>query len=212
MESSNIIPINANDFQNYLETVVHGTPDFPIQIYRNNFEWYINHLLDWHWHPELELSLVLSGTMVCSFNDFQIEANAGEGFFINSNTMHKQMGELKKRIPVLITICFHPDFIEDCGSDIIFRKYIYPIISNKAIKSIKLSPDIEWQSNILKIIKEIYERSLTKEYGFELKYRNLISEIWYNIAANIDASDPIKHTDIQSAVNEKRLKQMLAFI
>lgn len=49
---------NTTEFR---ETVTHGTPSFPMQVYINRFGTYSEHQIGWHWHPELELTTVLSG-------------------------------------------------------------------------------------------------------------------------------------------------------
>lgn len=74
----------------YREAAIHGTPQFPMRIYENNFDWYADNIIDWHWHPEIEIAVVLSGRVMCCFNDAAVEAGEGEGFFLNSNTMHME--------------------------------------------------------------------------------------------------------------------------
>lgn len=211
--NENIFHISdSDDMRQFREAVVHGTPQFPMQIYKNDFSWYANHTIDWHWHPEIEIAVVLSGNVNCCINDIQLEIQEGEGFFINSNTMHKETPLCDSDKPIMTTVCFLPDFIGDCGSDLIFRKYIRPIISDVSLKGIKLSPETGWQREILDIIRKLYEMSGSRSWGYELKCRNMLSELWYNLAANLRREPTLSEYNRRYAINEKRLKDMLSFI
>lgn len=198
--------------QNFRETVLHGTPRFPMQIYKNDFSWYVNHMIDWHWHPELEIAVVLSGKVHCYINDMCMTVSEGEGFFINANMMHKEIPATDGEYPTMTTVCFLPDFIGDCGSDIIFRKYIMPVVSDTSLRGIKLSPDVFWQSEIIDIVKEMFSRSEDMGWGYELRYRNMLSNLWYILAENLRKDAGNVAVSRKSAVNENRLKEMLTFI
>ncbi len=211
---SNIILKNNDEenIQQFRETVIHGTPKFPMQIYRNDFSWYVNHIIDWHWHPEIEIAVVLSGSVVCFINDTRIEVHEGEGFFINSNIMHMETPLSETDKPLMTTVCFLPDFIGDCGSDLIFKKYIRPIVSDASLKGIKLSPDTAWQGAILDIVRRMYEISGSDHWGAELKCRNMISELWYELSVNLRSETGAAAINRKSTVSEQRLKEMLSFV
>ena len=212
MDEKNIPGVGTGSRQQFRETVVHGTPKFPMQIYKNDFSWYANHIIDWHWHPEIELAVVLSGSVTCYINDVQLDIREGEGIFINSNTMHKEIPMNEGEKPIMTTVCFLPEFIGDCGSDLIFRKYIRPIVSDTALKGIKLSPETDWQRDILGIVKSMYELSGRRSWGYELKYRNMLGELWYALSTNLRSETGAAAVSRKSAVNEQRLKEMLLFI
>lgn len=201
-----------DNIQKFRETVLHGTPRFPMQIYKNDFSWYVNHTIDWHWHPELEIAVVLSGTVSCYINDTCITVGEGEGFFINSNIMHMEIPANDGEYPLMTTVCFLPDFIGDCGSDLIFRKYIRPIVSDTALRGLKLSPEIGWQKEILGIVREMFALSDSQSWGYELKYRNMLGELWYTLSVNLNNDSNSSAISRKSTINDKRLKEMLSFI
>lgn len=205
-------PYISNDINQFRETVVHGTPQFPMQIYKNDFLRYVNHIIDWHWHPEIEIAVVLSGAVSCFINDTLIEIHEGDGFFINSNTMHKEVPLYEYIRPIMTTVCFLPDFIGDCGSDLIFRKYIRPIVGDTSLKGIKLSQKVPWQNNILNIIKAMFDESDVQSWGYELKYRNMLGELWYTLSLNLHSQNCGAEISHKSFVNEKRLKDMISFM
>ncbi|MGN0553722.1 MAG: helix-turn-helix domain-containing protein [Oscillospiraceae bacterium] len=194
------------------EATMHGTPDYPMQAYVNHFRWCPEHLIGWHWHPELELSVVLSGEVEIFINNAVYKLTAGEGFFINKNALHKQAAVSEgEEYPVLATICFLPDFIGDCGGDLIYHRYVLPIISDKALRCMKLSPENGWQNEIIEAVKKVCELSEEQRFGYELRCRDLIGELWCSLAENIGEA-PSAPIDCRTITNEKRMKKMLSYI
>ena len=206
--------MSRGNISEFRESCSHGTSEFPMKIYTNNFDWYTNRIIEWHWHPELEFAVVHSGKVICFVNDSCFEVSEGEGFFINSNMMHMECPADEGESPIMTTVCFLPSFIGDCGSDMIFRKYVRPIIKDTSLKAVKLTSESEWQRKVLGIIREMNTFSDTLSFGFELKCRNTIAELWYLMAVNLlnanqgTAKTPPKYTGIA----EIRLKKMLSFI
>jgi len=202
----------STDTKQFREIISHGSNQFPIQIYRNDFSQYFNHTIDWHWHPEVEFAFVISGKAVCYINDSKFEAGEGEGFFINSNTIHKEVPLNDTDPPILTTVCFLSDFIGDCGSDLIFRKSIQPVISDTSLKGMPLSPEIEWQKRILDILENMYFMKESDSWGFEFKCRNMISELWYQLALHLRHKPQNTFVSNKMIINENRIKKMLSFI
>lgn len=198
--------------QQFRENIAHGTPQFPIKVYKNDFNWYTNHIIDWHWHPEIEFAVVLSGKVECFINGSCIQVNAGEGIFINSNTMHMERPVSNNEKPLMTTVCFLPDLIGDGSADLIFRKFLRPIVNGAALKGIKLTPDIEWQRKILSILEGIFLISEKSNLDYELKFRNMLGEIWCNLITNLGENLSAPEVNRKVIINEHRLKQMLLCI
>lgn len=198
------------DIGRYRENAVHGTLDFPMKIYENNFSWYVNNIIEWHWHPEIEIAVVLSGRVVCHINDMVIEAEAGEGFLINSNVMHMEL-PAEGEDPRMITAVFMPEFVGDCGEELIYKRYVRPIVSDQSLQGFILSEEIPWQRQILDSVRMLYSLSRSREWGYELRSRNIVGEIWYAIAVNLD----IVRSEPQTAPpgsGQQRIKTMLSYI
>ncbi len=209
METTHQPTAAINDFR---ELTPHGTPSYPMQVYINHFRWCPEHLIGWHWHPELELSVVLSGEVEIFINNTSYKVTAGEGFFINTNAMHKQSALfVDGEYPVLATICFLPDFIGDCGEDLIYRKYVLPITGDKSLRCMKLSPESKWQREMIEIVRRVCEISEGHCFGYELRCRDLIGELWCSLAENIGEAPP-EPIDRRTITGEKRLKKMLSYI
>lgn len=207
MKNTTIAEING-----FREAAVHGTPEYPMQAYINYFQWVPEHLINWHWHPEIEVTVVLDGEVEIFISNTSYKLKSGEGIFINTNVMHKQAALPDgDKYPVLATICFLPDLIGDCGKNLILRKYILPITGNKALRCVKLSPENEWQKAMIDAVCKVCEISGKPSFGYELRCRDLLSEMWCSLAENAGETTPTP-LDRRTMTGEKRLKKMLSFI
>lgn len=196
--------MGINDFR---EAAVHGTPEYPMQAYINYFQWCPEHLINWHWHPEIEVTVVLDGEVEIFISNTSYKLKAGEGIFINANVMHKQAALPDcDKYPVLATICFLPDLIGDCGENLILRKYILPITGNKTLRCVKLSPENEWQKAMIDAVCKVCEISEKPSFGYELRCRDIMSEMWCSLAENIGETTPTP-LDRRTITGEKRLKR-----
>lgn len=202
----------AGSIQDFRENAVHGTPSYPMQAYVNHFRWCPEHQIGWHWHPEIELTVVLSGEVEIFHNNSASRLSAGEGIFINAGAMHRQAAIPGcEEFPVLATICFLPEFVCGNSEDLIYRKYVLPVVGDRSLRCMELSPEIPWQEYILRTVRDICDISGKQEYGFELRCRCLIAELWLKLAENIGESAP-EPPDRGTLVREKRLKKMLTYI
>ena len=66
----------------------HGTFQFPVNISRKRLSSYGTGAFPWHWHDEVELTLVLSGKIDYRVNESQYLLRAGEGLFCNADALH----------------------------------------------------------------------------------------------------------------------------
>ena len=67
------------------ELKAHGTYEFPVNISRKRLSSYGTGSFPWHWHDEVELTLVLSGEIDYRVNDSRYLLKAGEGLFCNAD-------------------------------------------------------------------------------------------------------------------------------
>ncbi len=74
-------------YQTYREQKMHGTFDFPFEIYsvdKNHPFYYSTH----HWHPETELIRVLSGEITVNVGTNSYNVQEGEMLFIGGGMLH----------------------------------------------------------------------------------------------------------------------------
>ena len=48
------------------ETKMHGTVDFPVGVYLDDFSDFKNGYICWHWHEEIQISWIIEGEFLCT--------------------------------------------------------------------------------------------------------------------------------------------------
>ena len=75
--------------ENMMETIQHGSKEYPFHFYYDNLELFDFHCIEWHWHTEFELVYVETGTVYFGISDKQFALSEGQGVFINSKILHR---------------------------------------------------------------------------------------------------------------------------
>ena len=75
---------------NLMETVHHGSAEYPFRYYYENIALFDFKCIDWHWHSELEFIYIESGNVVFDIGTVHFELNEGNGIMINSNDYSPQ--------------------------------------------------------------------------------------------------------------------------
>ena len=66
----------------------HGSYGFPVLVSYERLSYFDTGEFPWHWHPEIELTLVMEGEIAYQVNDSLYHLKAGEGLFCNTNVLH----------------------------------------------------------------------------------------------------------------------------
>lgn len=189
-----------------LELIEHGVTSFPVACYHDDLQ---RRAIDWHWHEELELIIILEGNAIITVDGERCIINKGDGFFINTGVLHG--GEIYKSPNCKFnSIVFHPRLIGGSPNSIFWTKYLRPIINNISFKGLFLDSSIQWHKDLLSRIDEAWFICFNKEEGYEFEVRNILSRIFYLMFKHLDC--------IESNVSAKRLrdshrmKNMLQYI
>ena len=78
-----------------------------------------------HWHRELEINIILHGTVIAQIDDQLYELHAGEGIFINSNALHLTKAKFPEHHTEHLPVIFAPEFLAPEDS-MIFQEEIAP--------------------------------------------------------------------------------------
>jgi AraC-like DNA-binding protein len=195
------VTINSNGE----ELEKHGTSEFPIACYEEDLSEYT---VPWHWHEDLEIILIISGSARVSIDTEEYVVNENEGIFINASILHAVHANSNSKC-ILKSIVFHPRLIGSIGS-IYWQNYLEPIIQNKCLKHIFMKHTNTWHDEILNKSISVWNRLFNGDNGFEIYVRNELSEIIFTILSNhsICESKP----NLRSLRNAGRIKTMLQFI
>ena len=78
--------ITTNQFQKELKK--HGNNAFPLLISYEKLSNYETGSFLWHWHPEVEISLIQTGEMLYKVNHCTYHLKKGDILFGNANVLH----------------------------------------------------------------------------------------------------------------------------
>lgn len=194
--------------KNQKEIKKHGNYSFPVEVSVEAIQAYEQGSFLWHWHPEIELTWIMSGTIEYHINNQSYILTEGEGLFCNSNTLHS--GYMKDgQECTYLSITFHPRFLYGYENSILQTKYIDFIISNDSWSSLKLEKHIAWHQHILYQIQSIYRLSLDRPADYELQVHMLLMKIWKTLYQYF-AKLPEKNKQPQKHL--QRLRDIVSYI
>ena len=198
-------PIVVDD--NQQELTQHGTADFPMSMDRQLVSSEGCMLIP-HWHYEIQISVVVSGTVCFRTPIGDTLLQEGEGIFINSAVLHEIIPTGGTQ-GVYVCVNFHPNLIYGQSDSMIRRDYVEPMLSNPALQAIALQ-DEPWHKEICGLMRALTSLNEEKPYGYELMEKSILERIWYIILSQnrseVEKESPITFGDRQ------RMKQLQAFI
>ena len=153
----------------------HGTFQFPVNISRKRLSSYGTGAFPWHWHDEVELTLVLSGKIDYRVNESQYLLRAGEGLFCNADALHAG-SRVDSADCDYVSLTFHPRLLGGYEGCILRSKYVDSLVG--AFPSLRLSPQESWQRHILEAVEKIYQLSQSQPETYELEVQRLLLGIW----------------------------------
>lgn len=191
--------------ENMMETIQHGSKEYPFHFYYDNLELFDFHCIEWHWHTEFEFVYVETGTVYFGISDKQFALSEGQGVFINSKILHRYFSQGNAIVPNFVLM---PYFIAAQDS-LIYQKYVLPIMASPMDYQI-FSSDIPWGAQALSLMREIMAAQ-EKASDVELVNSYLIQKIWHILYQNTDVEHMGKKENY-SASSQARLQLMMQYI
>lgn len=194
--------------KNQKELKEHGNYAFPVNISIEEIQSYEKGVFLWHWHPEIELTLILSGKIQYQVDDATYILTKGDGLFCNSNSLHSghMIGETEC---TYLSITFHPRFLYGYENSILQTKYVSFITANESWSSLALKNSVPWQQEVLTSIGEIFELSKSPNSDFEMQVHLLLMNIWHKFYRYFSTQP---NDEIKSKHHLQRLRDMISFI
>lgn len=184
----------------------HGTRLFPVACYLDRLP---QDEVPWHWHNELELGIIISGSAVVEAGSTKYQIHAGEGFFINSNVLHAAIASDGSACEIH-SVVFHPRAVSGGTDNVIWQKYVKPLVENQVESGIHLIPDTVWHRQVLKDMDTIWRLAEKEDFGFEVYIRNALSEMMTVLSEHQSGAG--KKSFGKEQRDNARIKEMLTFI
>lgn len=194
----------------------HGKLEYPIGVYPVDLRTASMNYIPWHWHDEVELNIVLKGSVLFFAGEHSTVLTAGQGQFVNRAILHSIKPADDTSPCELFSIVFHPDYLFGYGSIMMASKYLTPVVASKQLKRFILKPEVDWQKCILDASFAIYESHMAQEFGYELFVKAKLCEIWLEFLNHFASMTEVENISVKAANNlltdEVRVKTAMHYI
>ena len=194
--------------KNQKEIKEHGNYGFPVNVSVEKIEAYEQGAFLWHWHPEIELTWIMSGEMEYRVNDQSYLLKQDEGLFGNSNTLHAGFRQGSKECSYL-SITFHPRFLYGYDHSVLQDKYVAPVTEDERWPAFKLERNVVGHQRILKWMQDIYEIWERRPADYELEIHLLLMQIWQKLYRYVTRQP---EQGQMSGGQLSRLREMVAYM
>ncbi|MDM8247671.1 AraC family transcriptional regulator [Lacrimispora saccharolytica] len=199
--------LHLNDTQKELKS--HGSYEFPFHTSHEILSSYERGSFSWHWHPEIELTLFLSGEMEYQVNDRVYHMQAGDGLFCNTNALHTGR-MLNGQDCHYFSITFLPRLIYGFENSLIHTRFMEPVLTSARLSSVSFSPAVAWEAKALSHLKEIYEQTLHPSPVYELEIQRELSCFWQ--ALFLHESIDLQPSAERAVRDTERLRAILEYL
>ena len=169
--------MQINIEENQKEIKEHGSYSFPLNVAVEHIESYEQGAFLWHWHPEIEITKIVSGEMEYHINEKIYNLEEGEGMFGNSRTLHAGYRHDRKECTYL-SITFHPRLVYGYEGSVFHSKYVEPLVDDSSFAALKLEKDIEWHQDILRRMVKIQKLMGEQPEDYEMQIQQEVLRIW----------------------------------
>lgn len=182
LEFMQIFDIKIDEAQK--EITDHGPAAFPLAVYHSVMSRNVLGFTNWHWHDELQFSLVTRGSICFFVNDRKHRLERGQGIFINNGCLHMAKPESD---PDSSYLCLnvHPRLLSSFPGSMMESRYMTPYLKISPLEEAVFSPQISWQKEILDGIRAISRFYEKEEFGYELEICGRLNILWAALLRNL---------------------------
>ncbi len=155
--------------KNLQEVRQHGTKDFPLAVYMDDFAEFEQGRIPWHWHDEVQFDVVLEGCIQFQIGSKLFELSEGQAIFINSGVLHQ-----------IVAYVLRSGLLEADRLSAVYQNCLVPILKGQ-IDCIVFQQIERLDKTILALLGEIKELYQTKGVGWQIEVKGLLCCIWSNL-------------------------------
>lgn len=162
--------------QNLQEMRQHGSKDFPIGVYLDDFTKGNQEIIPWHWHEEIQFDLVVEGTVHFQIGSKAFDLKAGQCIFINTGVLH-QIFPLEGTDGKLYAYVLRDSLLETDVLSGVYQKCLAPVIRGQ-VDCVAFCSGEELDRQAAKCLMEIRNSFQQKENGYQIEVKGLLCMLW----------------------------------
>lgn len=195
--------LNLNNMQKELHP--HGTPGFPCAAYKGFYTDKPEQTIPWHWHEELEIAYVKSGSIRFRVPTKSFLLTQGDCIVINSNILHTASAFPKCQ---LLSLVFHTRLITGTSDSAFATKYLSPLTADTLFDGFLFQK--EAHPHQTSSFLQAFEALACDTPGFEFTVRTALSQICYFLYEHFEPKAVPKETGANP--DQLRIRIMLKYI
>ncbi len=188
---------------------VNQYPDaaFPVALFCGSHHGVVPHgrgLMDYHWHPELQITIITSGSAVLQIGAAHYSLSAGEALYIGSGLVHA-VTELSQD-GTYASLNFPAKLLGFFPGSRMEQQDVLPFTSGIAMPVILFRPGTPWHDKILNYLHQIialFKSGQTTGHCYEISV--YLAEIWLLIRQHQDATalsvSPVQLSRLQTMLH-----------
>ena len=186
----------------------HGSDEFPLLVSYEKLSGYKSGSFLWHWHPEIEITLVLDGQILYKVNQCTYHMKAGDILLGNANVLHAGFMEDMKD-GKYVSITFLPKIIYGSYGSILRRKYVEPFLHNFSIPAVYIDYSQPWHEIFSEYVREIITLYEEKKEFYELDITGTLQKLWRCMLQNLPENLP--YTE-HSKLERNRMREIMDYL
>lgn len=150
---------------------------WPYVLERAELDRYPHRSCPWHWHQEIELFYVESGSLEYRTLRHRVRFDAGSAGFVNAGVYHMTRAVDEDVETVRLCHIFRPSLLEDVGGRIAER-CVRPLVEARRAEILSWDADLPQDARALELMRESLALRPDGTAAYEMRLRALLSEIW----------------------------------
>ncbi|MDE6961453.1 MAG: AraC family transcriptional regulator [Lachnospiraceae bacterium] len=194
--------------QEQKELKSHGSYSFPVLVSYERLSNFDTREFPWHWHPEIELTLVSEGDMVYQVNDSLYHLKTGEGLFCNTNVLHS--GHRHQSLDCsYLSVTFHPRLLYGYSSSVMQDKYMNHILKNPSLASVHFSSKEKWHKKVIRQVEKIRLLDQERPDSWELRIQISLLKIWRVLFEHVEIKE---NHYAENGRDTERIRKIMEYI
>lgn len=190
------------------EQKLHGTYAFPLLISKERISSYESGSFFWHWHPEIEITIVTAGEMLYHVNNCRMHLKEGDALFGNTATLHS--GNMFEHSDCEYTsITFDARLLYGYENSVLYHTYIKPILQNHALPCLHFDGSSPWHSQVFSELYAILEAYEKQNDAWELDILEHLLHFWKLLYLHANTTDALSMADRRTY---ERIRNILSYI
>ena len=186
----------------------HGSDEFPLLVSYEQLSGYKSGSFLWHWHPEIEITLVLDGQILYKVNQCTYHMKTGDILLGNANVLHAGFME-DMQDGKYVSITFLPKIIYGSYESVLRRKYVEPFVQNFSLPAIYIDHSQPWHQLFAGYVKDIIRLYEEKNAFYELDITGTLQKLWRCMLQNLPEDLP--YTE-HSKLERNRMREIMDYL